>query len=156
MIADASVTFKKQVEISICETGRLNIGKHSFFHAGCWLLLTMPHPHVDIGKWVFLGRNTIVAAKIRITIGDYTVIAPNCYIIDHEHGFAPDNIILNQQSIPKPVSIGRDCYLGTGTVVLGGTTIGDGAIVGAGSVVSRNIPIGEIWAGNPAHFIKKR
>ena len=144
------------MEIAICETGKLVIGPNSFFHARCWLLLTMPHPHVDIGKWVFIGRNTTVAAKNRIFIGNYTVIAPNCYIIDHEHGFAPDNIILNQRSLLKSVSIGQDCYLGTGTIVLGGTTIGDGAIVGAGSVVSKDIPPGEIWAGNPALFIKQR
>lgn len=29
-------------------------------------------------------------------------------------------------------------------------------IVGAGSVVTKNIPDGEIWAGSPARFIKKR
>ena len=28
------------------------------------------------------------------------------------------------------------------------------AIVGAGAVVTKNIP-GEVWAGNPAHFIRK-
>ena len=28
-------------------------------------------------------------------------------------------------------------------------------MVGAGSVVTKNIPAGEIWAGNPAKFIRK-
>ena len=150
------VTCKEGVEVSICETGHLAIGDYSFLHARCWLLLTMPHPHVAIGKWVFVGRNTIVAAKNRIAIGDYTVIAPNCYIIDHEHGFAPTDVILNQHSVLKEVAIGRDCYLGTGSVVLAGAAIGDGAIIGAGSVVTGNIPPYQIWAGNPARFIRMR
>lgn len=33
--------------------------------------------------------------------------------------------------------------------------IGDGAVIGAGSIVNRDIPAGEIWAGNPARFIRK-
>ena len=156
MSVDSSTIFKNHVEVSICETGRLAIGENSFFHERCWLLLTMPQPKVDIGKWVFVGRNSIIAAKNRIQIGDYTVIAPNCYIIDHEHGFSPDNIILNQKSILKTVSIGCDCYLGAGTVVLGGVSIGNGAIDRRYTGSVRDIPAGEIWAGNPARFIKKR
>ncbi len=100
--------------------------------------------------------HTIIASKNFIKIGDYTVIAPFCYFIDHEHGFSPDDIILNQRSILKETKVGRDCYFGTGSVVLGGVTVGDGAIIGAGSVVTQNIPPYEIWAGNPARRIKRR
>lgn len=151
-----NVYFKEKVEISICENGKLDIGDNSFLHARCWLLLTKPHPHLNIGNWVFVGRNTIIAAKNNISIGDYTVLAPKCYIIDHEHGFSPQDLILNQRSNIKSVTIGRDCYIGAKTVVLGGVEIGDGAIIGAGSIVTKNVPAGEIWAGNPAMFIKNR
>ena len=37
---------------------------------------------------------------------------------------------------------------------LKGVTIGKGSVVGAGSVVTRDVPDGEIWAGNPAQFIR--
>ncbi|MGD9077998.1 MAG: acyltransferase [Desulfobacterales bacterium] len=151
-----NVYFKEKVEISICENGKLDIGDNSFLHAHCWLLLTKPQPHLHIGNWVFIGRNTIIAAKKHIAIGDYTVIAPQCYIIDHEHGFSSQDLILNQKSNIKSVAIGRDCYIGAKTVVLGGSEIGDGAIIGAGSIVTKSIPAGEIWAGNPAKFIKHR
>jgi len=154
--ADIGVVFKKNVKISICDTGSLTIGDHSFFNENCFVLLTMPHPKVDIGKWVFVGRNTIIASKNSVKIGDYTSIAPNCYIIDHEHGFAADDIILNQKSVLKEVVIGRDCLLCAGTIILGGVSIGDGVIVGAGSVVTKDIPAYQIWAGNPARFIKMR
>lgn len=41
------------------------------------------------------------------------------------------------------------------TIISKPVCIGDGAIVGSGSVVTKNIPAYEIWAGNPAKFIKK-
>lgn len=150
------VYFKERVDISICDNGKLDIGDNSFLHAQCWLLLTKPHPHLKIGSWVFIGRNSIIAAKNNISIGDYTVIAPQCYIIDHEHGFSSKDLILNQTSNIKSITIGKDCYIGAKTVVLGGARIGDGAILGAGSIVTKEIPSGEIWAGNPARFIKHR
>ena len=154
--AGRQITLKKGVRIAMCKTGTLTIGDYCLFHDNCWLLLTMPHPIVHIGKWVHVGRNTIIAGKNKIFIGDYTIIAPNCYIIDHEHGFAPSNVILNQRSTLKEVNIGRDCYLGTGCIVLAGIQIGDGAVIGAGSVVTRNIPARQVWGGNPAHYIKER
>ena len=46
------VTVKTGVEVSVCETGRLSIGAHSYLHAYSWFLLTMPHPTVVLGKWV--------------------------------------------------------------------------------------------------------
>lgn len=45
--------------------------------------------------------------------------------------------------------------IGAGSTILPGITIGEGAMVGAGSVVTKNIPSGEVWVGNPAKFLKK-
>lgn len=42
------------------------------------------------------------------------------------------------------------------TLVVKPVTIGEDAIVGAGSIITKDIPDGEVWAGNPARFIRKR
>lgn len=154
--AGRAVIIREGVKISICETGRLEIGDHCLLHSYTWFLLTMPKPRVSLGRWVFIGRDTIVAAKNRITIGDFTIIAPRCFFVDHEHGFAAGEIIHNQMSQLKEIAIGRDCYFGTGTVVLGGVNIGDGAVIGAGSVVTEDVPPLQVWAGNPARYVKDR
>lgn len=54
------------------------------------------------------------------------------------------------------VIIGSDVWIAQNVTILSGVTIGHGAVIGAGAVVSKNIGPYEIWAGNPAVFIKKR
>ena len=54
-----------------------------------------------------------------------------------------------------PTVIQDNASIGSSVTILCGLTIGKGAIVGAGSLVTKNIPTGEIWAGNPAKFIRR-
>ena len=49
----------------------------------------------------------------------------------------------------------KGATIGAGSTILPGITIGKGAMVGAGSVVTKDIPAGELWVGNPAKFVKK-
>lgn len=54
------------------------------------------------------------------------------------------------------IHIKRNAYLGCRTIICKPVTIGENAVVGAGSIVTKDIPANEVWAGNPARFIKKR
>lgn len=54
------------------------------------------------------------------------------------------------------VHIGEYTFVGTGTIISKDVRIGTHCIIGAGSVVTKDIPDWEIWAGNPARFIKKK
>jgi len=56
----------------------------------------------------------------------------------------------------KVTVIENDVWIGMGCYVKAGVTIHTGAVVGMGSVVTHDIPPYEIWAGNPARFIRKR
>ena len=46
--------------------------------------------------------------------------------------------------------IGKNVYIGSGAVILGGVTIGDGAKIGANAVVLKDVPIGATAVGVPA------
>ena len=54
----------------------------------------------------------------------------------------------------KPITVGKNCWLGGSVVVLPGVTIGDGCVIGAGAVVTKDIPANSLAVGNPAKVIK--
>ena len=55
---------------------------------------------------------------------------------------------------PKSIKIGKNVWIGSGSIVLGGVTIGDNAVIGAGSVVTKDIPENMIAVGSPARVIR--
>jgi acetyltransferase-like isoleucine patch superfamily enzyme len=54
-----------------------------------------------------------------------------------------------------PTYVREGAFIGSGAVILCGITIGRNAAVGAGAVVTRDVPDGEVWAGNPARFLRR-
>ena len=55
----------------------------------------------------------------------------------------------------KPVSIGAYCFVGTGSILLGGSTLPDYTILGAGSLLNKAYSESYyLYAGNPAKPIK--
>lgn len=92
-------------------------------------------------------------------------VHPECIHIGHKTGVSSGTqTITHYLDIDRPgkhykkgdVYIGEHVVLGLNVIICSPVTIGDGAIVGAGSIVTKDIPAWEVWAGNPAHFIRKR
>ena len=52
------------------------------------------------------------------------------------------------------VHIGKNCWLGSGVLVMPGVTIGDNTVIGAGSVVTRDIPANVVAVGNPCRVLR--
>lgn len=83
------------------------------------------------------------------------------------------SFLMARTHVGHDVQIGEDCEIGAGTVICGEVTIGNGvqiggntwikplitvasgARIGGGSVVVKDIPWGEVWAGNPAKPLTK-
>lgn len=87
-----------------------------------------------------------------IEIGNHVHITMNCVILTHNLDTSSSRIKWQRGH----VKIGDGAFIGAASIICNTVTIGDNAIVGAGSVVTKDIPDNEIWAGNPAKFIKKR
>lgn len=56
----------------------------------------------------------------------------------------------------KKTIIENDVWIGERVIIKAGVKLGNGSVIGAGSVVTHDVPPYEIWAGNPARYIKKR
>lgn len=121
-----------------------------------------------IGKYSYIGNNSFVSDT---DIGNFTSISTDCYIGGTSHptnwvstspvfhkwrNIMKKNFAHHEFEIFKRSNIGNDVWIGNRVMIKAGVTIGDGAIIGMGSVVTKDIGSYEIWAGNPAKFIRKR
>ena len=107
---------------------------------------------VDLKGKSFLGSN-ISFDTLRpdlISIGKGCVITSGVKIISHF--YEPDKHAMYYDR----VEIGERVFICMNTLIVNSVKIGDDAVIGAGSVVIKDIPANEIWAGNPARFIRKR
>ena len=111
---------------------------------------------VALGSHVSLNRGVLINAQGGLTVGDWTMIGPKVTIYTQKHAVDACNIprALREDTL-APVSIGKDCWIATGVMILAGVDIGDGSVVAAGSVVTRSVPSGVLVAGVPARFVRR-
>jgi acetyltransferase-like isoleucine patch superfamily enzyme len=134
----------------------VELGQRVLLEADVYLKIVADTASLRIGDHVFVGRGVEFDVLGHIEVGAHAVIAPHCFITDHNHGTRAGARIDEQACAAKPVAIGADVWLGTGVVVLPGVTIGDGAVIGAHSVVTRDIEPMTVCAGTPARFLRRR
>ena len=111
-----------------------------------------------IGKNVGMSATAVVCHD-KIVIGNNVNIGGNVAIYDTDfHSLNPNDRLNREEDIKqtktKPIKIGNNVFIGAHSTILKGVSIGDNAVIGACSLVSKDIPSNEVWAGNPAKFIK--
>lgn len=89
-----------------------------------------------------------------ITVGENSNIQDNCTL--HESVTIGKGCSVGHGAILHGCTVGDDCVIGTGAIVLNGAVIGDRCLVGAGAVVTgkMNAPAGSLILGNPAVVAK--
>ena len=89
-----------------------------------------------------------------IYVGDGTMFAPNVVVATGAHPIDP-TLRAGAYQYNLEVHIGKNCWLGAGTVVLPGVTIGDNSVIGAGSVVTHDIPANVVAVGTPCRVVRE-
>ncbi len=109
--------------------------------------------HVHFGRNIYANFNLTLVDDTHIYVGDCTMFGPNVTVATAGHPILPE---LREQGLQYnvPVHIGRNCWLGSGVVVLPGVTIGDNTVVGAGSVVTKDLPANVVAVGNPCRVLR--
>lgn len=109
--------------------------------------------NIDIGDNVMLNYGCVLLDVCKISIGEGTLIGPNTQIYTACHAIDPKERAEGLE-FGKAVNIGKNVWVGGGTVILPGVSIGDNSVIGAGSVVTKPIPNNVIAFGNPCTIQK--
>ena len=106
-------------------------------------------------KKTFMGEGITLDTNYPedIIIEEGVTMTTRCIIVTH---FVEIDDNQSRHYSRGKVIIKKKAYIGANTVICKPVTIGEGAIIGASSVVTKDIPAFEVWAGNPARFIRKR
>jgi UDP-2-acetamido-3-amino-2,3-dideoxy-glucuronate N-acetyltransferase len=109
--------------------------------------------HVFIENDVLVGDRVTVKCGVQlwdgVTLEDDVFIGPNVTFCNDK--FPRSRIGMDRL---ERTIVQSGASIGANATILPGVVIGRGVMVGAGSVVARSIPAGEVWIGNPAHYLK--
>jgi acetyltransferase-like isoleucine patch superfamily enzyme len=135
--------------VSVYGSGRVRVGENVLIYPDVHLE-TQGNARIELGDDLVISRGTHIVAMAGIKIGEGSLIGEYSSIRDANHNREPDQPIRDSGHTAKPITIGREVWLGRGVAVLGGVTIGDKATVGANAVVTRDVPAGATVVGIPA------
>lgn len=153
--------------VMVARGGKFSIGKNFAMNNGikgnpigcyeCCTFFVDRDAVLTIGDNVGISQAALVCHK-SITIGDNVKIGGGVCIYDTDFHSLDPIIRRSSEDLKKraeqPVVIGNDVFIGAKSIILKGVTIGNNSVIGAGSVVTKSVPANQIWAGNPAKFIR--
>ena len=145
-------SFKKLVSFLWLKIARLPMPGHWRYHLIKKAGVRFNLPSHD-RKFVFIGDNLTFDSMHpeEIEIGNYVHITTGCILLTHYLDTSKVGVYWKTGHI----TIKDGAFIGANSIISKPVTIGEYSIVGSGSVVTKDIPPYEIWAGNPARFIKK-
>ena len=112
---------------------------------------------MNIGNNVHIYSDIFSKEPYMISIDDGTTISGNVTLVTHDNSIS--KYYTNYTDIFGRISIGKNCFIGMGSMILPGVSLPDNTIVAAGSVVTKSVILsneldgGVVIGGNPAKLI---
>lgn len=97
----------------------------------------------------------VISCTLGVTIGDRVLVGANARIFDSDfHPLSSDSRRYDRSGVKrKPVTIGNDCWIGAGAMLLPGTMLDRNVVVAAGAVVKGTFGPDCVIGGVPAREI---
>ncbi len=120
-------------------------------------LATFVHPMAYVAPSVQLGPGCVIMPNV--SMSPATKLGKGCLMMassmmGHDNTVGDFCHIAAQAAVGSYLKIGKGVHIGLNATIHEGFTIGDYATLGMGSVLKHDIREGEIWAGNPARFLR--
>lgn len=170
-IGDCIIGDDNIIHSNVCIYDRTIIGNNNVIHSGALVcvdglgcvrssdgsLIEFPQlGGVVIGNNTYIGGNTHIASG---SLSDTIIengckINGMCFIGSNDH--IGENVwITGSTMLAGSVKVGKNTTIFSKVVVREWCKIGENVIIGMGSVVTKNVPAGETWLGNPARKFEK-
>jgi sugar O-acyltransferase (sialic acid O-acetyltransferase NeuD family) len=118
---------------------------------------TIVHPAASVGAGCTIGPGTVLLAgavlTADVTVGAHVSIMPHV-VLTHDDIVEDYATLASGVRLGGATGVGRGAYIGAGALIRDRVRVGAGSLVGMGAVVLRDVPAGEVWAGNPARRLR--
>ena len=108
--------------------------------------------HLAIGDHSWVGEHVWIDNLTTVQLGSNVCVSQGAYLCTGNHDWSDPNFGLRVNSI----IVEDGGWIGAKAILTPGTHLGVCAVAGAGSVVSGRVPDTQIYAGNPACFVRLR
>jgi len=114
---------------------------------------------IKLCNYIHIGCYTSISGMARIEIGSFSGTSSHVSIFSSTDtfmgGYLAGPMVSSQFKKTKhePVTIGKQVFIGSGSIILPGVTLNDGVSVGALSLIRKSIPQGVLVIGNPPRKI---
>jgi sugar O-acyltransferase (sialic acid O-acetyltransferase NeuD family) len=118
---------------------------------------TLVHPAAVVPGSAALGAGSILHATTVLTadvaVGAHVAVMP-AVVLTHDDVVGDGVTFGAGARVAGGVTIEAGAYIGSGALIREDLVVGAGAVVGMGAVLTRSVPAGEVWAGNPARRLR--
>lgn len=138
------------------EWAKVSIGKEAQIHRGTLLHINAVTKKIQIGERVFIGQNCFFSAGTLIAIERDCLIGASCKFLGAGHEYTDPLVPYAKANVVSygDILLEANCWIGTGSTLVGNVRIGYGSIVAANSLVCNDVLPLSLVVGNPAKLRK--
>ena len=145
LVLGDGVTACTWTEFNVEPTGLLEVGDDTTLVGAVFMC----------AESIRVGSRVIVSYNVTIADSDFHPHDPDLRMRDAVANAPFGDRSLRPPLVSRLVVIEDGAWIGIGAIILKGVRVGAGARVAAGAVVTRDVPAGATFAGNPARAVNE-